>query len=129
MEWLRSPFEGLRLKHSPLLRCRFLGHLGAAGAREKLEEERSACGVYLETFRAIERNFFADGRGYDDVGSMFTYFTLRRGITMMQENIAWCDWAIGKIGENASLFTNPAAGHARERAGETRRPRRRAAGA
>jgi len=28
IEWLESPFEGINLKHPPLLRCRFLGHLG-----------------------------------------------------------------------------------------------------
>ena len=32
IEWLESPFEGINLKHPPLLRCRFLGHLGADGA-------------------------------------------------------------------------------------------------
>jgi len=32
IEWLESPFEGINLKHPPVLRCRFLGHLGADGA-------------------------------------------------------------------------------------------------
>jgi DNA-binding PadR family transcriptional regulator len=104
MEWLESPFEGLRLKHAPLLRCRFLGHLGAEGAREKFAEERAGWNAYLETYRAIERHFFAAGRGYQDVNMMFAYFTLHRGITMMQENIAWCDWAIARISENEGIF-------------------------
>ena len=114
MEWLQSPFEGLRLKYAPLLRCRFLGHLGADGARAKFEEERAGWVGYLETYRAIKREIFPGSHGYDDVNTMFTYFTLHRGITMMEENIAWCDWAIRKIDENAALFDES--------------PRRRAAG-
>src|SRR5208282_3515247 len=82
MEWVQSPFEGLRLKYAPLLRCRFLGHLGADGARAKFEEERNGWAGYLETYRSIERQFLPDGHGYDDVNTMFTHFTLHRGITM-----------------------------------------------
>ncbi len=73
-------------------------------AREKFEEERAGWSAYLETYRAIERQFFAGGRGYRDVNMMFAYFTLHRGITMMQENIAWCDWAIARISENEAIF-------------------------
>ena len=35
VEWLQSPFEPFKMKNSPLLRSRFLGHLGAEGARDK----------------------------------------------------------------------------------------------
>jgi DNA-binding PadR family transcriptional regulator len=124
MEWLQSPFEGIRLKHAPLLRCRFLGHLGAEGARRKLEEEKAACAAYRETFAAIERKFF--GRDYRDANEMFTYFTLRRGIMMMEENIAWCDWAIEQIAGNPGLFAKP---EASSPGAEAARSRRRAAGA
>ncbi len=125
MEWLQSPFEGLHLKYAPLLRCRFLGHLGADGARAKFEEERLGWAGYLETYRAIEREVFPAGQAYDDANTMFTYFTLHRGITMMQENIAWCDWAIGKIDENTSLFDDSA----KNATDESHRARRRAVGA
>ncbi len=108
MNWLESPFEGLRLKYAPLLRCRFLGHLGADGARAKFEEERLGWAGILETYRAIERRFFPGNHAYDDANTMFTYFTLHRGIKMMEENIAWCDWAIARIEENASLFAKRA---------------------
>ncbi|HYL59438.1 MAG TPA: PadR family transcriptional regulator, partial [Candidatus Acidoferrales bacterium] len=40
VEWLESTFEEVRLKHPPLLRCRFLGHLGPDGALRILQEER-----------------------------------------------------------------------------------------
>jgi len=125
MEWLQSPFEGLRLKYAPLLRCRFLGHLGAEGARAKFEEERLGWAGYLETYRAIEREIFPRGHGYNDANTMFTYFTLHRGITMMEENIAWCDWAIRKIAEKASLFDEPA----KSAGDESHRIKRRAVGA
>jgi PadR family transcriptional regulator, regulatory protein AphA len=104
VEWLRSPFEGFKLKHPPLLRCRFLGHLGAAGALEKLAEERTAWERQLALFRGIERSHFSGARRYTNVNAMFSYFTLRRGIDWMQENIRWCDWAAAEIARNRHLF-------------------------
>ena len=97
IEWLESPFEGINLKHPPLLRCRFLGHLGADGAIAVLKEERRSWAIHLKRYREIEKNYFADGKGYRDVNAMFSMFTLRRGIDWMEENIRWCDWAIGEI--------------------------------
>jgi PadR family transcriptional regulator, regulatory protein AphA len=104
IEWLQSPFEGLKLKHAPLLRCRFLGHLGADGAREKLIEEREAWREYLGVYRDIERMVFSYSTEYPDVNMMFSYFTLRRGIEWMEENIRWCDWAIAEVEEHRGLF-------------------------
>ncbi len=104
IEWLQSPFEGLKLKHAPLLRCRFLGHLGADGAREKLVEEREAWREYLNVYRDIERMVFSYSTEYPDVNMMFSYFTLRRGIEWMEENIRWCDWAIGEVEKHRALF-------------------------
>lgn len=127
MEWLRSPFEGLQMKHAPLLRCRFLGHLGAEGARQKFLEERAAWSGYLETFLSIERRFFANGSDYDDVNMMFTYFTLHRGITMMEENIKWCDWALEELARNISLFEKRA-GESQKRPPRDRPARRSSTG-
>lgn len=104
LEWLESPFEGLRLKFAPLLRCRFLGHLGPDGARAILEEERRSWANKLKFYRDIEKNYFADKRGYHNVNAMFSMFTLRRGIDWMEENIRWCDWAIGEVERNRGLF-------------------------
>jgi DNA-binding PadR family transcriptional regulator len=104
IEWLQSPFEGLKLKHAPLLRCRFLGHLGAEGAREKLVEEREAWREYLNVYRDIERMVFSYSTEYPDVNMMFSYFTLRRGIDWMEENIRWCDWAIAEVEKHRALF-------------------------
>jgi DNA-binding PadR family transcriptional regulator len=104
IEWLQSPFEGLKLKHAPLLRCRFLGHLGADGAREKLVEEREAWREYLNVYRDIEQMIFSHSTEYPDVNMMFSYFTLRRGIEWMAENIRWCDWAIAEVEKHRALF-------------------------
>ncbi len=104
VEWLEAPFEGLRLKHPPLLRCRFLGHLGADGARAVLEEERLSWVLYLKRYREIEQKYFAGGRAYSDVNTMFTWFTLKRGIDWMEENIRGCDWALEEVERNRALF-------------------------
>jgi PadR family transcriptional regulator, regulatory protein AphA len=104
IEWLEGPFEGLRLKHPPLLRCRFLGHLGADGAREAIAEERLSWVLYHERYREIEEDYFAGGKAYRDVNTMFTWFTLKRGIDWMEENVRWCDWALEEIERNRALF-------------------------
>lgn len=104
VEWLEGPFEGLRLKHPPLLRCRFLGHLGADGAREVIAEERLSWQLYLERYQEIEEDYFAGGKAYRDANTMFTWFTLKRGIDWMDENIRWCDWALKEIERNRALF-------------------------
>lgn len=104
IEWLESPFEGINLKHPPLLRCRFLGHLGADGAIAVLREERRSWAIHLKRYRELEKNYFADGKGYRDVNAMFSMFTLRRGIDWMEENIRWCEWAMGEVERNRALF-------------------------
>ena len=104
IEWLESPFEGINLKHPPLLRCRFLGHLGADGAIAVLKEERRSWAIHLKRYRELEKNYFADGKDYRDVNAMFSMFTLRRGIDWMGENIRWCEWAIGEVDRNRALF-------------------------
>jgi PadR family transcriptional regulator AphA len=104
IEWLESPFEGINLKHPPLLRCRFLGNLGADGAISSLKEERKSWAIHLKRYREIEKTYFANGKGYRDVNAMFSMFTLRRGIDWMEENIRWCDWAVAEINRNRALF-------------------------
>jgi len=104
IEWLESPFEGINLKHPPLLRCRFLGHLGADGAIAVLQEERRSWAIHLKRYRELEKTYFADGKGYRDVNAMFSMFTLKRGIEWMGENIRWCEWAIGEVDRNRELF-------------------------
>jgi len=102
--WLESPYEKLKLKHAPLLKTLYLGHLGAARALAKFAEQRAGCLAYLEELRGIERDFFAQG-GYGSEHRMFSYFTLRYGIGFMEESVRWCDWAMAEIERNRSLFS------------------------
>jgi PadR family transcriptional regulator AphA len=102
--WLESPYEKLKLKHAPLLKTLYLGHLGAGRALAKFAEQRADCLAYLEELRGIERDFFAPG-GYGSEHRMFSYFTLRYGIGFMEESVRWCDWAMEEIERNRSLFS------------------------
>jgi len=104
VEWLGSPFEPLALKHPPLLRCRFLGNLGAGGALEILKEERLQWENILRVYRGIERDYFSGDKAHRNVNAMFSWFTLKRGIDWMEENIRWCDWAMAEIERNRGLF-------------------------
>ena len=106
LEWLESPFEGMNLKYAPLLRCRFLGHLGPDGAIAALKEERKSWALHLARYRDIESTYFR--QGYRDVNAMFSRFTLTRGIEWMEENMRWCNWAIREIKANRSLWSNEA---------------------
>src|SRR5580704_521567 len=76
LEWLRSPYEPFKIKNAPLLKSRFLGHLGAEGAREKFAEMRAAMTSYFEQLRGYDRMFKEKGGPYQDVNQMFVYFTL-----------------------------------------------------
>ena len=102
--WLESPYENLKLKHAPLLKTLYLGHLGADRALGKFAEQRAGCLAYLEELRGIERDFFAHG-GYGSEHRMFSYFTLRYGIGFMEESLRWCNWAMEEIECNRSLFS------------------------
>ncbi len=104
IDWLESPFEGINLKHPPLLRCRFLGNLGADGAIASLKDEKRSWAIHLRRYREIERDHFSGGESYRNVNKMFSMFTLKRGIDWMGENIRWCDWAINEIERNRELF-------------------------
>ncbi|MGH7781432.1 MAG: PadR family transcriptional regulator [Candidatus Binataceae bacterium] len=102
--WLHSPFEKMKLKYPPLLRTRFLGHLGAEAARAQLEEHKREAQTYLDELRAIERGFLAQTRLYPNENAMFSFFTLKYGIGWMEETLRWCDWAIAEVERNLSLF-------------------------
>lgn len=114
LRWLESPIEKLKLKHAPLLRCRFLGHLGAARAREQLLVGRDACMPMLEYYRELERLYFGKGQPHQNVNVMFTYFTLRRGIMFLEETIRFSQWAVAEIARNESLFHRESAAPPRD---------------
>jgi DNA-binding PadR family transcriptional regulator len=104
LEWLESAYEPFKMKNPPLLRTRFLGHLGADSAREKILESRRAMEEYLELLRGYDRKFAESGGAYHDVNMMFVYFTLRRGIEFARCEIEFCDWAVKELDRNRELF-------------------------
>ena len=107
VEWLESPFEPFKMKNSPLLRSRFLGHLGADGARDKFLETRAATHEYLELLQGYDRDIATKGGAYSDVNMMFVYFTLKRGIDFARSEMEFCDWAVAEIDRHRSLFDRP----------------------
>jgi DNA-binding PadR family transcriptional regulator len=107
LEWLESPYEPLKMKNPPLLKSRFLGHLGADGARAKFAETRDAMTAYLELLRGYERAFADKGGPYHDVNQMFVYFTLRRGIEFARSEAEFCQWAMAEIDSHRELFDAP----------------------
>lgn len=109
LEWLQSPYEPFKMKNPPLLRSRFLGHLGAEGARAKYAETRSAVASYLDELRGYDRMIAERGGPYKDVHQMFVYFTLRRGIEFARNEIEFCDWAMAEIQRHRELFGESAA--------------------
>jgi PadR family transcriptional regulator, regulatory protein AphA len=108
LEWLASPYEPFKMKNPPLLKSRFLGHLGADGAREKYAEMRRAMTAYLEELRGYDRAIAEKGGPYDDVNMMFVYFTLRRGIEFAKSEVEFCDWAMAEIDRHRNLFEREA---------------------
>src|SRR5207244_145965 len=95
----------------PLLRCRFLGHLDADRARNKLSEERAAHQEMLAGYHSLEREFFPPESRYPNADMMFSYFTLRRGILLLEDSIRWCDWAMAEIDRNRELFSSSKPDH------------------
>lgn len=108
LEWLASPYEPLKMKNAPLLKSRFLGHLGAGGARVKFAEMREAMAAYLEQLRGYDRMMAERGGPYANVNQMFVYFTLRRGIEFARSELEFCEWAIGEIDRHRELFEDGA---------------------
>jgi len=113
LEWLRSPYEPFKIKNAPLLKTRFLGHLGADDARAKFAEMRDAMVAYLGVLRGYESKIEKMGGAYRDVNDMFAYFTLRRGIEFAKSEVDFCEWAIGEIEGHRELFGNASAAAAR----------------
>jgi DNA-binding PadR family transcriptional regulator len=104
LEWLRSPYEPLKMKNAPLLKSRFFGHLGADGARAKFAEMRDAMAAYLEKLRGYEHMIAEQGGPYTSVNHMMIYLTLRRGIDFARAELEFCEWAIDEIERHRELF-------------------------
>jgi DNA-binding PadR family transcriptional regulator len=121
LEWLRSPYEPFKMKNPPLLKSRFLAHLGADGARAKFAEMRDAMTSYLEVLRGYDRKIAQQGGPYKDVNEMMVYFTLRRGMEFARGEVEFCAWAMAELERHRELFE---AGSAAATARKTARAKR-----
>ena len=108
LEWLGSPYEPFKMKNPPLLKSRFLAHLGADGAISKFAEMRDAMATYLEELHGYDREIARRGGAYKDVNQMFVYFTLRRGIAFAKGEVEFCEWAMTEIERHRALFEDEA---------------------
>jgi DNA-binding PadR family transcriptional regulator len=128
--WLRSPYEGARIKHAPLVRTRFLGHLPAAEALAYLGEQRQEWSRYLDELKAIDARYFtgaasgtaqvetARGGTLENANRLCEYLTLHYGMSFAEFNMKWCDSATELIKRHRELFSvaaSPPARRLRER--------------
>jgi DNA-binding PadR family transcriptional regulator len=91
--WLLQSSDVAPIKDELLLQI-YAGYLiPEAAIVEKIHHHRQLHGQQLETYRAIERNFFANPHACDSK-SRFAYLTLRRGIHFEQGWIDWCNEAL-----------------------------------
>lgn len=115
--WLRSPYEGARIKHAPLVRTRFLGHLPAAEALAYLGEQRQEWSRYLDELKAIDARYFtgpARGTGQretapqggtlESANRLCEYLTLHYGMSFAEFNMKWCASATDLIKRHRELF-------------------------
>jgi PadR family transcriptional regulator, regulatory protein AphA len=89
-QWLATP-QPSQATRDPLLVKLFAGNLlDRAAMLAEVAERRAETREQLDTFRAIEREYFAD------LTTLSTHFrlqhlALRRGITSMEAQLAWLD--------------------------------------
>jgi DNA-binding PadR family transcriptional regulator len=120
--WLRSPYEGARIKHAPLVRTRFLGHLPAAEALAYLGEQRQEWSHYLDELKMIDARYFtgtargagqgetAQGGTLENANRLCEYLTLHYGMSFAEFNMKWCDSATDFIKHHRELFPDALVG-------------------
>jgi DNA-binding PadR family transcriptional regulator len=114
--WLRSPYEGARIKHAPLVRTRFLGHLPVAEALAYLGEQRQEWSRYLDELKTIDASYFtgavrstgqgetAQGGTLESANRLCEFLTLHYGMSFAEFNMKWCDSATDFIKRHRELF-------------------------
>jgi DNA-binding PadR family transcriptional regulator len=120
--WLRSPYEGARIKHAPLVRTRFLGHLPVAEALAYLGEQRQEWSRYLGELKTIDARYFtgaargtgqgetAQGGALENANRLCEFLTLHYGMSFAEFNMKWCDSATDFIKRHRELFPVALAG-------------------
>ncbi len=92
-EWIAQPSTVAAIKDDLLVKL-FAGNLvDPAVILDELEHHRSQHQDLLDTYKSIEQRFFADTCQLD-VNRRYQYLTLRQGIRLETEWLAWCAEAI-----------------------------------
>lgn len=102
--WVGEPSRPLAVKDEILVRCFAADMIDAArlvpGFLARRGHAQSKLNHYLQTRDAMLR-----GRTEEEyirtARRVGPYMALRRGIVFEQENIAWCDWALGVLQQRA----------------------------
>jgi DNA-binding PadR family transcriptional regulator len=95
-EWLAQPCDPPVVREELLVKL-FAGHLGASPILvAELQRHYQLHRATLETYRAIEQQFFGNPRALCR-RAQFQYLTLRKGIRYETDYLAWCEEAIAWI--------------------------------
>jgi DNA-binding PadR family transcriptional regulator len=95
-EWIAKPSTVAPIKDELLVKI-FAGNLvDTATILSELNNHRVQHQNSLNTYHAIEQQFFAQSRDADSLSSIqrYQYITLRQGIQLETAWLAWCDEAI-----------------------------------
>jgi DNA-binding PadR family transcriptional regulator len=105
-EWIARPSTVAAIKDELLVKL-FAGDLvEPAVILAELEHHRSQHQELLDTYKSIEQRFFGDACQLD-VNRRYQYLTLRQGIRLETEWLAWCAEAIESFSLlSASASTN-----------------------
>ncbi len=97
--WLRVPPPPTRYKDESLLKIRFFQNLPEDETIDLLRARRRAHQATLDGYRKLEATYFPSGADEKTRprASLYTYFTLRRGILLEEDSIRWCRWAIAQL--------------------------------
>jgi DNA-binding PadR family transcriptional regulator len=105
--WLRSPYEGARIKHAPLVRTRFLGHLPAAEALAYLGEQLKEWSRYLDELKTLDERYFSGavkGGAFENANRLCEFLTLHYGMSFAEFNMKWCGSAADFVKRYRGLF-------------------------
>lgn len=93
IEWITEPCEPTDLRDDLLVKV-FRGYLVPRHIlREELQRHRATHLNKLSVYRDIEQQYFSESQQLA-VKDQFVYMTLRRGLRLETDAVAWCDEAI-----------------------------------
>ncbi|MDP8964528.1 MAG: PadR family transcriptional regulator [Cyanobacteriota bacterium] len=105
-DWITQPCEPTPIKDELLVKV-FVGYLVPRPILlEELRRHRETHLKKLSIYQDIQGQYFSPSQQLS-VKDKFVYLTLRRGIRMETDAIAWCDEAIALLSQLEELELNP----------------------